>query len=158
MKRPPDDNNDPTWKRVKQTVTPLRPHSSKPVTRREFEALIRVKPEPRIKKPSTAVPPDLNQDKKVRRGRVDIDRKIDLHDQTRQQAELTLKRGLIRAYNQNQKTILVITGKGARLDGVLRQAFPEWMKDGDIRPIIASFAQAHIRHGGSGAWYVFLKS
>ncbi len=157
MKKPVEDQTDPAWKRVKQTVTPLRPNSSKPATRKEFEALMRVKPEPRIKNTPQQNPPELNQDKKVRRGRVEIDKKIDLHDLTKVEAERALRRALVRAYNQNLKTLLVVTGKGVRLQGVLRQAFPKWMNDPDIRPIIASYSQAHIRHGGSGAWYIFLK-
>ena len=152
----PED--DPYWSRVKKTVKPLKTGSSKPEDRQEFEALIHVKPGQRRKRLSRSQAPQENKDKKVRRGRVDIDVTIDLHDQTRALAEQILKRGLIRAYNQNKKCALVITGKGARLEGVLRRAFSDWMADPDLRPIIASFAQAHIRHGGSGAWYVFFKS
>ena len=117
-----------------------------------------VKPEPQRRAKPSKAPPDINQEKKIRRGKVDIDLTIDLHDQTRAKAETHLKRSLIRAYNRNHKTVLVITGKGARLDGVLRNAFPGWMSDTNLRPIIASYAPAHIRHGGSGAWYVFLKA
>ena len=101
---------------------------------------------------------DVNRDKRTRRGRVDIDATIDLHDLTQSQARPALVRAVIRAYNQNFTTLLVITGKGLRGEGVLRRNFPEWISQVPIRPLIATYAPAHIKHGGGGAWYVFLKS
>jgi len=68
-----------------------------------------------------------------------------------------LRRTLIRAYNHNKTSVLVVTGKGIRGEGVLRRSFPGWINHADIRPLIAEFAPAHQRHGGGGAWYVFLK-
>lgn len=99
----------------------------------------------------------VRQDKKTRRGKIDVDVKIDLHDMTREQAFDALRRSLIRAYNHNKRTVLVVTGKGLRGEGVLRRSFPDWINHADIRPLIAEFAPAHQRHGGGGAWYVFLK-
>jgi DNA-nicking Smr family endonuclease len=39
----------------------------------------------------------------------------------------------------------------------MRQRLPDWLATADFRPHLAGFAQAHRRHGGEGAWYVFLK-
>lgn len=146
------------WRRVSKTVTPRRAKSAKPeASRQDFAAMMRLPPET----PLTARPRpqslDINQDKKVRRGRVDVETTIDLHDLTRDQAYPALISGLVRASNRNMRCALVITGKGVRLEGVLRRSLPGWLAADPIRPIIASYAQAHIRHGGSGAWYVFLK-
>lgn len=153
-----DPNKDPYWQKVIRTVTPLRPGSAKPTRKDQFAKLLRLPPEEiKIqKRPLRSV--DQLQDKRYRRGRVQIDATIDLHDMTRAQALPALKKFIIRAYNRNLKTVLVITGKGARLDGVLRNAFTSWIDDPDIRPIIAGYAQAHQKHGGLGAWYVMLKS
>lgn len=101
---------------------------------------------------------DVNQDKKVRRGRVVIDAKIDLHDMTQNMARPTLHRAIMRASNRGHKCVLVVTGKGLRGEGVLRRNFTSWIGESEIRPLIATYAQAHIKHGGSGAWYVFLKT
>ena len=72
-------------------------------------------------------------------------------------AKAALHRAVIRAANRNHSCLLVVTGKGLRGEGVLRRNFPGWISDPAIRPLIASYSTAHIKHGGSGAWYVFLK-
>ena len=155
------------WKKVARTVSPLRrPHgkqAAKPFppigpSRQDFANMLRVPPQ----MPDAARPLpqslDVNQDKKTRRGQVSIDTKIDLHDMTQAQARPALQRAVIRASNRNYKCLLVITGKGTRGEGILRRSFIGWIEDPTIRPLIATYAPAHIRHGGSGAWYVFLKS
>lgn len=97
-------------------------------------------------------------DKKTRRGKVDIDTRIDLHGLTVPQGFEALRRTIIRAYNQNLHCVLVITGKGVRGQGLLRQSFPLWLQHPDINPVIAEYSPAHLLHGGNGAWYVFLKN
>lgn len=147
------------WQKVTRTVTPRRRGSAKPLpTTEDFAAMMRLPPDiaPKARPRSQSL--EVNRDKKVRRGRVTIDAKIDLHDLTQAQARPALIRAIMRTSNRNYKCVLVITGKGARLDGVLRRNFPDWIRAPEIRPLIANYAQAHIRHGGSGAWYVFLKS
>jgi len=137
------------------------PHnrSVKPVPdRAAFAAMMRLPPDVPTQTKPLPQSLDINQDKSVRRGRVQIDAKIDLHDMTQATAKPALSHAIIRASNRNYRCLLVITGKGARLDGVLRRNFPDWINAPDIRPLIATYAPAHIRHGGSGAWYVFLKT
>lgn len=146
------------WGRVAKTVTPRREKSASPQSgRQDFAAMMRLPPETSVAARPRPQSLDLNQDKKVRRGRVAVEITIDLHDLTRDQAYPALLSGLVRASNRNMRCVLVITGKGIRLEGVLRRSLPVWLAADPIRPLIASYAQAHIRHGGSGAWYVFLK-
>ncbi|MGB0907274.1 MAG: Smr/MutS family protein [Maricaulaceae bacterium] len=146
------------WKRVTKTVAPRRKGSAKPVpSREEFAAMLRLPPQGAVAARKTPKSLDVNQDKKIRRGRVEIDAKIDLHDLTQAQARPALVQAIIRASNRNHRCVLVVTGKGIRMEGVLRRNFPEWISQVPIRPLIATYAPAHIRHGGSGAWYVFLK-
>lgn len=147
------------WQKVARTVTPRRAGSAKAIpTRDEFADMLRLPPERPQSTQGAAQVLERNQDKKTRRGRVNIDTKIDLHDMTQEQARKALRAAIIRASNRQHKCVLVVTGKGVRLDGVLRRNFPSWIEAAEIRPLIASYAQAHIRHGGNGAWYVFLKS
>lgn len=160
--RPLKGEEKEVWKRVSRTVSPRRypkgKGSAKPLpTREDFSNMLRLAPSfsPETKRvPQTL---DINNDKKTRRGRVDIDAKIDLHDMTQAEAQPALFRAVMRAAKHNKKCLLVVTGKGVRLDGVLRRNFPNWINDPSLRPHIATYAQAHIKHGGSGAWYVFLK-
>lgn len=150
------------WRHVAQTVSPRRKPtgkgSAKPLPSREdFANMLRI---PAGQAPHAKPLPqtlDINQDKRVRRGRVVIDAKIDLHDMTQSKARPALHRAVIRAANRNKACLLVVTGKGLRGEGVLRRSFPDWIAEPAIRPLIASYAPAHIKHGGTGAWYVFLK-
>lgn len=151
------------WKRVTRTVTP-KPEYAQKQESADFAKMLqgrgpymRVTPEPRSSKSQTYKAVETTSDKRVRRGRVHIDRRIDLHDMTRDQARPTLFNAVRTSYARDEKCLLVITGKGLRLNGVLRQTFPNWINADEIRSMIASYAQSHIRHGGTGAWYVFLK-
>lgn len=106
--------------------------------------------------------PQIAKDKKIRRGKISIDRKIDLHDLTQDQAYGALCRAVEAAFSRNQGCLLVVTGKGslsqrASGGGVLRRNLPLWLGSARLRPMIARYASAHVRHGGSGAYYIFLK-
>lgn len=145
------------WGRVARTVSPLKEGSSKP-EKQEFLNMLQItelKNLQPIKKQGAIY---TRQDKKTRRGKVEFTRKLDLHDLTQPEAFSKLRHGIIRSFNQNHKCILVVTGKGLRGQGVLRQNLPTWLEHPDIRHVIAEFAPAHIKHGGSGAWYVFLRT
>ena len=167
MTRRLDPNERIVWNRVARTVAPRRrphgPQAAKPLparpgeTREDFGAMMRLpalKTAPR--EASGAVP--TNTDRPVRRGRVEIDARVDLHGLTREQARAALSTALLRTAKRGGRCLLVITGKGPRLEGVLRAALPGWLGEPGLRPHVASFAPAHLRHGGSGAWYVFLRS
>jgi len=160
--RPLKPGETKIWRHVSKTVSPRRrpkgKGSAKPLpTREDFASMMRIPigEAPRSKPLPQSL--DVNQDKRVRRGRVEIDAKIDLHDMTQDKARPALNRAIMRASNCNKSCVLVITGKGLRGDGVLRRNFPNWIADPTVRPLVASYAPAHIKHGGSGAWYVFLK-
>ena len=151
------------WQKVAKTIAPRRAEKGKGSAKalptvQDFANMLRLPPKALPEKRDLPQSLDVNQDKKTRRGRVEIAAKIDLHDMTQDQARPALHSAIIRASNRNHKCVLVVTGKGPRLDGVLRRNFIGWISDPEIRPLIANYAQAHIRHGGSGAWYVFLKS
>ena len=160
--RPLKPGETKIWRHVSKTISPRRKPkgkgSAKPLpTREDFANMLRIPApvSPRVKPlPQTL---DVNQDKRVRRGRIVIDAKIDLHDMTQDMARAALHRAIMRASNRNKLCVLVVTGKGLRGDGVLRRNFPNWIAEPTVRPLVASYAPAHIKHGGSGAWYVFLK-
>lgn len=159
--RPLRDEEARVWNKVARTVTPRRKGSAKALSsssRDDFAAMLRLPPPTRKTERDMPQSLDVARDRKVRRGRVEIDAKIDLHDLTQAQARPALVQAIIRASNRNHRCVLVVTGKGVRLEGVLRRNFPEWIAQAPIRPLIATYAPAHIRHGGSGAWYVFLKA
>jgi DNA-nicking Smr family endonuclease len=82
---------------------------------------------------------------------------IDLHNLNQDRARAALTAFILRAHAEGHRTVLVITGKGALGDGVLRRRTPEWLAEPPLRAVIAGLSEAHRRHGGAGALYVALK-
>ncbi|WP_298918102.1 Smr/MutS family protein [uncultured Algimonas sp.] len=165
MSRRLDETERLVWNRVARTVRPRRrPHgkgAAKPepsATRDDFAAMMRLPPLRMISTPAPNGPVPRNADKSVRKGRVEIDRRLDLHGLTRSEARRTLSTALFRSAKRGERCLLVITGKGPDGAGVLRTSLREWLRAPDLWPLVATYAQAHARHGGSGAWYVFLRA
>jgi DNA-nicking Smr family endonuclease len=80
---------------------------------------------------------------------------------TQHQARAALAAFLRRLHARGGRCGLVITGKGRSAggagEGVLRRRLPEWLAEPDLAALGAGYAPAHRRHGGEGAWYVFVK-
>jgi DNA-nicking Smr family endonuclease len=108
----------------------------------------------------TTAPPVHNRgaEKRVRRGHVELSGRLDLHG-CRQDEALSVLAAFVQTHREREGggTVLVITGKGREGMSVLRQSLPLWLDGPACRPHVSAFAQAHPRHGGSGAWYVFLR-
>lgn len=107
---------------------------------------------------------DPKLDRHARRGRLEIDATLDLHGHTQASARTALSAFVSEARRRGHRCVLVITGKGARISdgvhlggGIIRQRFKDWMREGVFRDHIVRASPAHPRHGGGGAFYVFLK-
>ena len=160
-KRPLLQEDKTIWQKVARTVRPLAPHSSAPNpknTPQNTQSHMHFPPTPGPILHRGDGDIQIRRGNKIRKGKIAIDSKIDLHDFTRDQAFPVLVRKITHAYASRARTVLVVTGKGPNLEGVLRQSLPSWLGHTHIRPLIAGYAQAHIRHGGAGAFYVFLKA
>ena len=83
--------------------------------------------------------------------------RLDLHGLDQERARAALVGFLERASAEGWRAVLVITGKGALGDGILRRMTPEWLADPRLRHIVAGVSEAHRAHGGAGALYVALK-
>ena len=55
------------------------------------------------------------------------------------------------------RCVLVITGKGREGEGVLRRNFLLWLDSPPARRLVSGYAESHPKHGGAGAFYVFLR-
>ncbi|MEC9344236.1 MAG: Smr/MutS family protein [Pseudomonadota bacterium] len=95
--------------------------------------------------------------RKLSKGRLPIDARIDLHGMAERQAHNALRRFLEREWHDDSRIVLVITGKGERSGGILRRAVPRWLAEPPISAIAGSWRQAHPTHGGEGALYVRLR-
>jgi DNA-nicking Smr family endonuclease len=100
---------------------------------------------------------DKNTLAKLKRGDMEIAARIDLHGMTQAHAHAELHAFLGRAVARGARLLLVITGKGSAGDGVLRRQLPHWIHASPHHGRVLRIEPAHIRHGGGGAWYVFLR-
>lgn len=94
---------------------------------------------------------------RIRRGERSPDARLDLHGMTAERAHRALDGFLANAVASGQRLLLIITGKGRSGTGLLRDAVPGWLRSGPHRSRILGVWQAHIRHGGAGALYVYLR-
>lgn len=100
-----------------------------------------------------------NRLKMLKRGIIRVDRQLDLHGLTRDEAVFALENFVRSARNANEKAILVITGKGLHSAGepVLGQAVIAWLREHGRHQVL-EFTPAPKEFGGSGALIVFLRS
>lgn len=107
---------------------------------------------------STPAPiPDRGRERRVKRGKIEISATFDLHGHTQASAARVLPAFLMREQAEGARCVLIITGKGRGGEGVLRRRFLDWLETAAARPIVSGYSEAHARHGGSGAFYVFLR-
>ncbi|TBW35791.1 hypothetical protein EYW49_15460 [Siculibacillus lacustris] len=165
---PPAAPEPPKEKRVPRIVRPTGPTRREPA---RAAATIHVKhtPTPEGLAPPVAAPPSLaalddRTRRRLARGLVAIDARLDLHGMTQEAAHSALRHFLVRARGAGARIVLVITGKGRGGPGespwdrgVLRRAVPHWLADSDVRDLVIGFEEAHLAHGGAGAIYVRLR-
>jgi DNA-nicking Smr family endonuclease len=97
------------------------------------------------------------------RGKLVPQASLDLHGMTLAAAERAVAAFLDAAAAQDLRVILIVTGKGARLEGGrvlggrIRAEFMGWLNRADNRSRVRGVRPAHPRHGGGGAFYVLLR-
>lgn len=109
---------------------------------------------------------------RLSRGQVSPEAKLDLHGLTEGDAHRALVTFLRSAYARGVRLALVVTGKGSprnlddepfdmgldgRKRGVLKRMTPRWLKEPELARFVADTRSAHVRHGGAGALYVYLR-
>ena len=96
--------------------------------------------------------------RKLSRGHLSLEARIDLHGLIQSEAHGMLLDFLIRAHERGLRHVLVITGKGSSLgsEGALKRAVPLWFAMPEFRFLISSYEPAARHHGGEGALYVRL--
>jgi DNA-nicking Smr family endonuclease len=99
-----------------------------------------------------------NRLRQLKKGIINVDRQLDLHGLTRDEALEAMPRFLRNARVHGEKAVLVITGKGINSPGepVLQQAVAAWLRDAG-KEFVLEFAPAPREMGGSGAFVVFLR-
>lgn len=103
---------------------------------------------------------------KMKRGKLVPEGRIDLHGMTLAQAHPALSSFILRSQMRGFRLVLVITGKGKDKDtggpiperiGALRHQVPQWLKMAPLAQAVMQVSEAHLKHGGGGAYYVYLR-
>jgi DNA-nicking Smr family endonuclease len=103
---------------------------------------------------------------RIKRGKSKPDARIDLHGMTVAVAHPALTSFVLKSHAAGHRLLLVITGKGRGGEdddpvpvrrGILRQQVPHWLTIPPLASVVLQVEPAHDRHGGSGAFYVYLR-
>jgi DNA-nicking Smr family endonuclease len=176
-------STDPLHKRSRQRVPPA-PGKKEPAPKGPDDPVEALKSfavgEAARAKPSSAALPQATADRlrgdpvamdskafgRLKRGKLAPEARIDLHGLTLDEAHPRLVSFILRSQTRGLRLVLVITGKGRGEDpyapmphrrGVLKRQVPLWLKQGPTAQAVLQIAPAHIRHGGEGAYYVYLR-
>ena len=175
-RRTPSEAELALWAKVAETVAPLpgrrvAPPLAAPQPLAEPEAAPKAEASPAAlsakRAPAPALTPlaplEARFRRRLERGVVEIDARIDLHGLRQEEAQRRLVAFLQGAQARGHKLVLVITGKGApgadayAERGVLRRAVPIWLSSPAARGVVVGFETAGPTHGGSGALYVRIR-
>lgn len=104
-----------------------------------------------------AAPENRQNERAVRRGQQRVSATFDLHGHSQDSAWRALPIFLRQAQASRAKCVIVITGKGRMGNGVLRRNFLHWLEMPQAAELVSGYAPAHPKHGGTGAWYVYLR-
>ncbi|WP_284165277.1 Smr/MutS family protein [Frigidibacter sp. SD6-1] len=103
---------------------------------------------------------------RMARGKLAPEARLDLHGMTLSEAHAELVHFVLTSQAAGLRLLLVITGKGKAKDshgpvpdriGALRHQVPHWLMLPPIGSHVLQVAPASLRHGGQGAYYVYLK-
>lgn len=103
---------------------------------------------------------------RMKRGKLVPEGRIDLHGMTMDRAHPALRAFILRAQASGKRLVLVITGKGRDRDeggpipvprGILKHQVPQWLSAPPLAQAVLQITEAHISHGGAGAYYVYLR-
>lgn len=108
---------------------------------------------------------DRSRLERLRRGRVEPEARLDLHGMTAARAHAALTGFVLRQAEAGRRLLLVITGKGRSADphqmsgrpGILRHNVPHWLNTPPLAARVLQIVPAHRRHGGDGAYYIYLR-
>ena len=107
--------------------------------------------------------------KKLKKGKVPINKKIDFHGMSVLDAKELFIGTIQECYTKNLRCLLFVTGKGIFKKknqeqtgtklyyGKIRESFFEWIKTTEVSNYILNVEQAGIEYGADGAFFVYLR-
>jgi len=180
-RRGPTDDERELFESTLADAEPLKkaPRPKKNPPPKPVPAAIMPTSEARPKKPAVqrrSIGIDGNTADRLRRGVLEPQARLDLHGLTERDAHRALATFLRGAKTRKLRLVLIVTGKGGqtaarqtadeafdlgfdmRARGVLRIMTPRWLQEPGLAELIADAREAHRRHGGPGALYVYLRT
>ena len=133
---------------------------------RSFQPAHDILPDIRERVAKAPIQMDKKAHGKLKQGKLKPEAKLDLHGLTLDQAHPRLTAFILKAYQSQKRLVLVVTGKGKMRDdggpipvrlGVLRHQVPQWLTTPPLAQVVLQMTEAHLRHGGGGAYYVYLR-
>ena len=181
------DEEAALWRNVARDVTPLPRHAERPEDdgpddcRPGEEPPVparKAKPRKAPARPAPPGPPrqavplpdldpalpaglDRRTARRLRRGQLAAEARLDLHGKTQAQAHAALQGFIKESRMARRRCVVVITGKGSVASGeggVLRRMAPRWLNEPALRRHIIAITNAPESSGGAGALYVLLRS
>jgi len=150
----------------KREAKPIAPFSlgALPTSTREMRDVLPALSE-RLR--SAPVKMDAKSYKTMQRGKLKPEGRIDLHGMTVAQAHPALISFIMTAQANGKRLVLVITGKGGKREelgaiapqrmGALKRQVPIWLTMAPVSSAVLQVTESHIKHGGAGAYYVYLR-
>ena len=174
--RPPKDDDVDLWRHVTSQTKPLRgrakpakqadsplPEQAAQGPKTPRRPAARPHPEPAQPRgpditPGARADVDKRTAERLKRGKLPIEGRLDLHGHRQDEARAELAHFLAEAQADGKRCVLVITGKGeGREGGVLRQSLTGWLNQAPNRARLVAFTVAQPKDGGHGAFYLLLK-
>ncbi len=156
----------PTQKTPKPTPKPIAPFTLGAVPP-EARVMQDVLPALSERLRNAPVKMDAKSYRGMQRGKLKPEGRIDLHGMTVAQAHPALISFVMSSQAAGKRLVLVITGKGGKRDevgaiapqrmGALKRQVPHWLTMQPCASCVLQVSEAHIRHGGAGAYYVYLR-
>lgn len=178
------DEEATLWQHVARDVTPIPKRVERPAddeaseepaappkqARKPRKAAAPAKPAPR-RQPSPPPLPRLDPTapagldkrtaRRLKRGQLPVEARLDLHGKTEAQAYEALRRFIGESRMAGRRCVQVITGKGSVASGeggVLRRMAPRWLNEPALRRHIVAISNPPESGGGAGALNILLKS
>ena len=114
--------------------------------------------------------PNYQLDGKIRKrlmsGKIEPESKLDLHGMNREEAKRAVAGFVLSSFRVRRRLILIVTGKGRekhdtepipQRTGILRRSLQAWLDCQPLNEVVQYVSFAHALHGGSGAFYVYLR-
>ncbi|MQR98471.1 Smr/MutS family protein [Gluconobacter aidae] len=164
------------WRMVVRDIKPLKssrtPHRMMPVAKTEPPALmpeaarstpvvsrrsfVSVQPKKPVSRPAELAvgvrAPGLDDTswKRLSRGQMKVDARLDLHGYVVQEAFERLYDFMQRARVRNWRCIEIVTGLGSgQTSGLIRRELPLWLQRGDLRSMVLAVVHPHAANHGS---------